>query len=265
MTQRPRAFWSALIGFTLFGAGSATMRAQDSATVNPRAPLLGADTTRMAPFSREYDMFAWIGDSVVSLGSRAIRVDSVVHAGTAAWLIVETRTGAVPAAESLYVSRSMQPVQWTGSVGKARLTVAFGRDSIFGGTTGPGGRQTILLSGGPSLIVSTAMLETLFPLLQWTPYRSDSVQVLVVDHVSSSVIPAELAVIGEDSLDARPAWIVVLRAPARSVLFWIDQETGALLRLQQPLPLNGASMLEYRLRANRDARQPGALPPSVGR
>jgi hypothetical protein len=89
--------------------------------------------------------------------------------------------------------------------------------------------------------------------------------VLVIDHVASSVIPAELAVIGEDSVDARATWIAVLRAPARSVLFWIDQETGAVLRLQHPLPLNGASMLEYRLRANRDARMPGAPPPSVGR
>jgi hypothetical protein len=265
MTPRPWAFWPAIIGLTLFGAGSAAVRAQDSTRSGLRAPLLGADTSRMASFSREYDMFAWIGDSVVSLGTRAIRVDSAMHAGTAAWLIVETRTGAVPAAESLYVSRSVQPVQWTASLGNARLTLAFGRDSIFGGTTGPGGRQTIVLSGGPSLIVSTAMMETLFPLLQWTPYRSDSVQVLVVDHVSSSVIPAELAVIGEDSVDARPAWIVVLRAPARSVLFWIDQETGTLLRLQQPLPLNGASMLEYRLRATPAATSPGAPSPLVGR
>lgn len=258
-----RSAWAAIIGLTAVGAGPATTWAQDSAVVSVPGPLLAADTTRVAPFLREYDMFAWIGDSVVSLGSRTVRLDSAVHAGRPTWLIVETRTGAVPAAESLHVDRSMRPVQWAGSLGSARLTVAFGRDSIFGGTTGPGGRQTIILSGGPSLVVSTAMLESVFPLLQWTPYRSDSVQVLVVDHVSSGVLPAELAVIGEDSVDARAAWIAVLRAPARSVLFWIDQETGTLLRLQQPLPLNGASMLEYRLRAN--PTQPGAPSPSVGR
>ena len=260
-----RSAWSALIALTLFAARSATTWAQDSTVASVTAPLLGADTTRVAPFFREYDMLAWVGDSTVALGSRSIRLASVVHAGIPAWLIVETRTGAVPAAESLDVARSMRPAQWAGSVGNARVTVAFGRDSIFGGTTGPGGRQTIILAGGPSLIVSTAMLEALFPALHWTPYRSDSVQVLVIDHVASSVISAELAVIGEDSVDARAAWIAVLRAPARSVLFWIDQETGAVLRLQHPLPLNGASMLEYRLRANRDARKPGAPPASVGR
>ena len=263
MTPLPRAARLATIGL-LFGAGPATIQAQDATAASGSPPVLGADTSRAAPFLREYDMYAWIGDSVVSIGSRAVRLDSSVHAGTPAWLIVETRTGAVPAAESLYVSRSMRPVQWTGSVGQARLTLAFGRDSIFGGTTGPGGRQTIMLAGGPSLVVSTAMLEALFPLLQWTPYRSDTVQVLIVDHVSSSVIPAELAVIGEDSVAARPAWIVVLRAPARSVLFWIDQETGVLLRLQQPLPLNGASMLEYRLRVP-TAPPPASPPPPVSR
>jgi hypothetical protein len=263
MTRLPRAVWPALVGLILFGAGPATMRAQDS-TAASLSPILGADTSRVASFSREYDMFAWIGDSLVFLGARQVRLDSSVHAGMPAWLIVETRTGAVPAAESLYVSRSMRPVQWTGSVGRARLTVAFGRDSIFGGTTGPGGRQTVMLAGGPSLIVSTAMMEALFPLLAWTPYRSDSVQVLVADHVSGSVIPAELAVIGEDSVAARSAWIVVLRAPARSVLFWVDQETGTLLRLQQPLPLNGASMLEYRLRVPPATPSPSP-PPPVGR
>jgi hypothetical protein len=260
MTPLPRASWSAIIGLVLFGAASASIEAQDSTEVSRPAPLLGADTSRVAHLSREYDMFAWMGDSVVSLGSRAVRLDSALHAGVPAWLVVETRTGAVPAAESLYLDRSMRPIQWTGAVGQARLTVAFGRDSIFGGTTGPGGRQTIMLAGGPSLVVSTAMLEALFPLLHWTPYRSDSVQVLVVDHVSSGVTGAELAVIGEDSVVGRPAWIVVLRAPARSVLFWIDQETGALLRLQQPLPLNGASMLEYRLRV--PPGTPAASPPS---
>lgn len=260
-----RSACSALIALTLLAARSPTTSAQDSAVVTMAAPLLGADTTRLAPFFREYDMLAWVGDSTVSLGSRSIRLESVVHAGMPAWLIVETRTGTVPAAESLYVARSLRPVQWVGSVGHARVTVAFGRDSVFGGTTGPGGRQTIILPGGPALIVSASMLEALFPALHWTPYRSDSVQVLTIDHVSSGVIPAELAVIGEDSVDARATWIVVLRAPARSVLFWIDQETGAVLRLQHPLPLNGASMLEYRLRANREERQTGAPPPTVGR
>ena len=262
MTPLPRAAWSAIIGLTLLVAMVAG--AQDSAVVNAPIRLLGADTTRMVPFQRAYDMFVWVGDSIVPLGSRTVRVDSAVRAGTPSWLIVETRTGAVPAAESLYVDRSLHAVHMTASLGTARLTLAFGRDSIFGGATGPGGRQTIILSGAPPLIVSTAMLEALFPLLHWTPYRSDSVQVLIVDHVSSEVSAAELAVIGEDTVETRPAWIAVLRAPTRSVLFWIDQETGALLRLQQLLPLNGASMLEYRIRITPAATQ--TRPPSpVGR
>lgn len=267
MIPLPRAAWSAPIGLIMLAAASATTSAQDTAAANvPRpGPMLGADTTRIAPFYREYDMLAWIGDSVVPLGVRAVRLDSAIRAGTPSWLIVETRTGVVAAAESLFVAGTMRPVQLSGWLGTARLTLAFGRDSIFGGATGPGGRQTIILAAGPSLVVSPAMLEALFPLMQWTPYRVDSVQVLVADHVSSDVIPAELAVIGEDNVDARETWIVVLRAPARSVLFWVDKETGTLLRLLQPLPLNGASMLEYRRRANPAATMPGALSPPGGR
>lgn len=260
MTAPPRITRSALLGFMLCGAPFAALFPQDS--VVTRQPLLGADTMRILPFQREYAMRAWVGDSTVPLGSRTIRLEPATHGGTPAWLIVETRTGAMPAAESLYVGPDFRPLQWSASLGTARLTLAFGRDSIFGGTTGPGGRQTIIQAGGPALVVSIAMLEALFPAMQWTPYRSDSVAVLVIDHVSSSVIPAELAVIGEDSVDARPAWIVVLRAPARSVLFWVDQQTGTLLRVQQLLPLNGASMLEYRPIA---AQQPGATPPPPSR
>lgn len=260
MMATPRIARSALIGFMLCAGPFAAVFPQDSVTTRP--PLLDADTMRIVLFQRAYSMLAWVGDSTVPLGLRTIRLEPAAHAGRPAWLIVETRTGAVPAAESLYVGPDFRPLQWSASIGAARLTLAFGRDSIFGGTTGPGGRQTIIQAGSASLIVSIAMLEALFPAVQWTPYRSDSVDVLVVDHVSSSVIPAELAVIGEDSVAARPAWIVVLRAPARSVLFWVDQQTGTLLRAQQLLPLNGASMLEYRPIAT--TQLPGAppLPPS---
>lgn len=261
MTAPSRITRSALLGLMLCSAPFAALFPQDSLETRP--PLLGADTTRIVAFQREYSMLAWVGDSTVPLGSRTIRLEPAKHAGKPAWLIVESRTGAVPAAESLYVGSDFRPLQWSASLGTARLTLAFGRDSIFGGTTGPGGRQTVIQAGGPSLIVSIAMLEALFRTMQWTPYRSDSVTVLVVDHVSSTVIPAELAVIGEDSIAGRPAWIAVLRAPARSVLFWVEQQTGTLLRVQQLLPLNGASMLEYR--PITAVQQPGAAPPPPSR
>lgn len=245
---RTRARRSALTGMVLAVALTGAAAAQDTAAVVARPPLLDADTTRLVPFVRDYEMFAWVGDSIVPLGTRTVRLESAAHAANPGWLIVETRTGAVPAVESLHLSRTLRPRQWSATLGHARLALAFSRDSIFGGTTGPGGRQTIIQAGAESLVVSTAMLEALFPAMTWTPYRTDSVAVLVADHVASSVVTAELTVIGEDSVDARAAWIVVLRAPGRSVLFWVDRDTGALLRLQQPLPLNGASMLEYRFR-----------------
>lgn len=252
---------SALLACVVCSTPFLALRSQDSATA--RAPLLGADTTRVMPFQRDYAMLAWVGDSTIPLGARTVRLERATHAGRPAWLVVETRAGAVPSAESLFVGTDFRPLQWSATLGQARLTVAFGRDSIFGGTTGPGGRQTIMQAGGASLIVSVAMLEALFPLLEWTPHRSDIVAVLVVDHVSSSVIPSELAVIGEDTVDRRPAWIVVLRAPARSVLFWVDRETGTSLRVQQLLPLNGASMLEYR--PITPAPHAGAPPSVTGR
>ena len=63
-----------------------------------------------------------------------------------------------------------------------------------------------------------------------------------MDMASGTVIPAELTVIGEeemlvDSVFARAAWIVALRADSRNILFWVDKENGVVHRIQQPLPL----------------------------
>jgi hypothetical protein len=73
------------------------------------------------------------------------------------------------------------------------------------------------------------------------------------------VLPAELVVVGEENLMVdttmqRPAWVVALRwgteSVARSVLYWIDKETGAALRVEQPLPAHVGTLLQFRMRAD---------------
>jgi hypothetical protein len=226
-------------------------RAQDSVTRH----VLPIDTARIQPFRRIYDMVVHTRDSTVVIGQRELSLEPTSYANAPAWRIVETRTGAVPAAETLYVSTAMRPLQWYAAQGAARVGATFVGDTVFGAVSAPSGKQQMIIASRPDLIVSQAMLEVAMPLLPLSPAWSDSAGVLDVTMAGGSVIPSELTVIGEeevrlDSTTARPVWVVALRAEVRTVLLWVDKETGESLRLQQPLPPHVGTLLEYRRRGD---------------
>lgn len=218
------------------------------------------DTTRLVAWERVYEMVVHRGDSAEVIGTRRVSVAPSSLSGVATWLILETRTGAIAAAESLYVSGAFAPMRWTSRLGTAQLTFQFARDSAFGGTTGPGGRQGVIIPVPAELLVSTAMIEALLNAVPLSPEWRDSVSVMRVDHATTDVIPGELVVIGEEYVGP-PAWIVALRAGGRSVLFWVDRQAGMVTRIQQLLPLHVGSMLEYRSVASTPDRTSTTTPP----
>jgi hypothetical protein len=240
-----------LAALTLLGAPSAAA-CQDTTAARP----LALDSTRIVAFRREYQMLAVTGDSVILLGTRTVSASPTQVAGAPAWLVIETRTGAVPAAETLYVSSGGRPMQYSARLGASRLAVAFTRDSMLGAVSTPVGRQNFVSPSPADLMTSPAMLEFLLPALTLTEHRATPVSVLSADNAGSGILRGELAVIGEELVDRpgdagiaqpRPAWIAVVRAPGpRTLLLWVDKQDGAVLRLQQPLPVHSASLLEYR-------------------
>jgi hypothetical protein len=241
---------------TLLLASAHGSGAQDS-TVAVRHPL-PLDTSRVQPFRRTYDILVHTRDSIVVLGQREVVLSAATYAGAPAWLFVETRTGVVPSIESLYVAPSLRPIHWSSALGAARLGVEFVGDSIYGASTAPGGRRNIVLAGRPDLLISGAMAEAFLPLLPLAPAWTDSVGIFAADASTSTILPAELVVVGEenlmvDSTMQRPAWVVALRwgteSVARSVLYWIDKETGAALRIEQPLPAHVGTLLQFRMHA----------------
>lgn len=257
MIRRARGVLAALVVITALARNGT---AQDTASV-PRH-VLPLDVSRLQPFRRSYDILIQSPDSTFVIGQRDVVLTASTYAGAPSWLLVETRSGAVPSVESLYVAPDLRPIHWSSALGAARLGAQFVRDSIYGATSSPVGRQNIVLLGRPDLLASSAMVEALLPLLPLAIGWTDSVGVLAVDLSSSVVLPAELMVIGEedlfvDSMTVRPSWVVALRTEPRYVLFWIDKETGATLRVQHLLPVRGGAVLEYRLRP-----AAAALPPS---
>jgi hypothetical protein len=245
---------------------AAGVRAQDS-TVAARH-VLPLDVAKVQPYRRAFDIIVTTRDSAIVIGQREIALTAAEYSGAPAWLIVETRTGLVPSAESLYVAPDMRPLHWSAALGAARLGAEFVGDSIYGATSGPGGRRNLVLQGGgrPDLLVSTPMIEAILPLLPLTASWVDSAAVLSVDLASSAVIPVELTVIGEedyvvDSATVRSTWVIAVRAGERNVLYWVTKDSAEVLRMQQPLPAHVGQLLEYRIKPGPPATPPAPLPP----
>ena len=192
-------------------------------------------------------------DSGVVIGQRDVSLEAATFAGNPAWRLVETRTGLVPASETLFVASNLRPLNWYSAAREARLGASFVGDTIFGATSTPAGKQSLILAGRPDLLVSQPMIEMLVPLLPLSAEWADSAAVLAVDMTAGYVIPVALSVIGDeqvvlDSTVSRPAWVVTLRADARTILLWVDKESGDIYRVQQPLPAHVGTLLEYRRR-----------------
>jgi hypothetical protein len=198
-------------------------------------------------------------DSGTVVGQREVTLQLGTYAGSPSWRLVEVRTGAAPSAETLYVTPDLRPLLWYAVQREARMGVTFVGDTILGATSAPAGRRNVRVASRPDLLVSQPMIELVLPLLPLSLEWTDSAAVLAVDLAGGTVIPVEISVIGEelvvvDSIVQRPAWVVALRADARTVLMWIDKEDGDVYRMQQPLPAHVGILLEYR-------RRPDAVSP----
>jgi hypothetical protein len=180
------------------------------------------------------------------------------------WVVTETRSGIVPSADSLFLSRTLRPLHWSAVAGAggglAHFGVEFVGDSIYGATTGPTGRQSIAMPGRADLVASGAMLEALLVALPLASGFVDSVAILDVTLSSSSWDPGELAVIGEEDVaidgGQRPCWVVALREEGRQALLWVDKTGGTTLRMQQQLPPDVGGQLDYLLKTDANSIAP---------
>jgi hypothetical protein len=97
------------------------------------------------------------------------------------------------------------------------------------------------------------MIDVVLALLPLAPGWADSAAALQIDATGVHIVPAEIAVVGEeelasDSVTARPAWVVTLRSESAHVLYWVDKTDGSIMRVLEPLPSHAGTDLELRLR-----------------
>ena len=209
-------------------------------------------------------------DSVVSFaGEMQVQISEAQYAGSAGWLLTETRSdGAGGPSDSLVVARAdLRPLHWTAVLGPARLAVEFTPDTIFGVMSSPLGRRNIVLHNRGDLLVNTAAVDAVLGALPLGADWRDSASVMVVDAGGSVTAPAMLAVDGEEHLTV-PAgeydcWIVSLETERGSVRLWVGKEGQGVVRSEQILPHLGGAVLErilLRVEETSPASAAGRLP-----
>lgn len=236
----------ALLALACAAAAGRSAVAQD--TVATARHTLALDLTRVRPFMRSYDMVVYASDSAHVIGQRDVTFAAGTYAGQPVWLLVERRTGLVPAVDSLFLATDMRPIHWSSDLGRSRLAMAFPGDSMFGAVVTPAARRSMILGSRPDLLVSTAMIEALVPLLALTSSWSDSAAVLAVDAGDATVVPAELAIVGSAGDSAHGSWLMSVRTDRGQLQLWIDKATGAVTQVEQTLPEHVGSRLEFRPR-----------------
>lgn len=85
--------------------------------------------------------------------------------------------------------------------------------------------------------------------------REDSVSVLLVDLGRSEIVPAVIAVEGEEDvvtgLGRVHCWVVTLRARAAASRLWVSQSAPVVVRTQQALPGRPGTILQLELTQRR--------------
>src|SRR5205085_11703974 len=106
-------------------------------------------------------------------------------------LLVETRSGdGIPAGDSLYAGVSdLHPLHWDATLGSARLAAEFRGDTVFGGTSAPGGRRSIVAAIPAGTLVNAAMLESILRVLPLQTGWDDSTNTISVVLSGNAVIP----------------------------------------------------------------------------
>ena len=183
------------------------------------------------------------------LGTRTVSVSQTSYAGSPAWLLVETRVGdGIPAADSLVAGIvDLHPIHWSSTLGSARLAAEFRGDTVFGATSAPTGRRSMVAAIPNGTFVSGPMLETVLRLLPLQSGWEDSTGTLSVSLTGNSVLRTRLSVVSEDRVRV-PAgtfdcWVVAVHADPGRGLYWVTKTDPIVVRSVLDVPALGGAQL----------------------
>ena len=243
--DRARNAWLAVV----IGLCTATGAAQAPAT-DTTVRRLRFDATALRPGQYTYEMTVERDVGTTTIGTRVITAARSMYNGTAAWLLLETRsTEGNAGTDTLFADlTALRPIHWSSIQGQARLGAEFRADTAFGATSAPSGRRSMVAVVPTGTFVSSAMLESALRLLPLHAVWEDSATTLSVTLNSNAVLPTRLSVIGDDRVRV-PAgtfecWVVAVHADAGRGLYWVTKRDPMVVRTVIGVPgLGGAQLV----------------------
>jgi hypothetical protein len=203
----------------------------------------------IAPGQFVYETTLERGAGTTVLGTRTVAVSQTAYAGAPAWLLLETRSGdGIPAADSLLAGIvDLHPIHWSSTLGGARLAAEFRGDTVYGATSAPSGRRSMVATVPSGTLISSSMLETVLRLLPLQTGWEDSTGTLSISLNGNSVVPTRLSVVSEESVRV-PAgtfdcWVVAVHADPGRGLYWVTKRDPIVVRSVLDVPTLGGAQL----------------------
>jgi hypothetical protein len=210
---------------------------------------LTLDATLLRPGEFVYETTLERDASSTILGTRTITVARASYFNSSAWLLLEVRSmDALPTVDSLFVDPvGLRPMHWSSTLGQARLAVEFRGDTVYGATSAPTGRRSIVTTIPRGTFVNGAMLDAALRLLPLSSAWEDSASTLSITLGGNSVVPTRLSVIGEDQIRV-PAgtfdcWVVAVHADVSRGLYWVTKRDPMVVRSVLDVPSLGGAQL----------------------
>jgi hypothetical protein len=208
---------------------------------------LRVDATALRPARYSYDLSVTRDGLMESLGTQTIAYTDATYAGTPSWLILEARSGSgISGLDSLMASRdALTPLHWGASTGLARLAAEFTRDTLYGATSSPLGKRSLVAPAPRGVIASEGMLDGLMQLAPIGDRWTADATLLVADLTGTRLVAARLTVEREEEVTVPagtfPSWVVSLRTDSAEKWLWVSKDERMVVKSSQTLPqLNGA-------------------------
>jgi hypothetical protein len=210
-----------------------------------QTPAVDATTLRQARYS--YEVAVTRDGLTQPLGLQTISFADAVYAGAPSWLILEARDGGgIAGLDSVLASRDrLTPLHWGASIGQARLAAEFTRETLYGATSSPLGRRSLVGPAPRTVIASEGMLDGLLQLAPIEYGWTADVTLLVADLTGTRLVAARLMVEREEDVTVPagtfPSWVVSLKTGNSDKWLWVSKEHRFVVKSSQTLAqLNGA-------------------------
>jgi hypothetical protein len=215
-----------------------------------RGQQASVDAAALRPIRLSYEVTLTRDGVAQPLGAQTITFTDATYAGAPSWLILEARDGGgVPALDSIVATRDrLTPLHWGASMGQSRLAAEFTRDSIYGATSSPLGRKSLVGPAPRGVIASEGMLDGLLQVAPIEVGWTANATLLVADLTGTRLLAGRLTAEREEDVTVPagtfPTWVVSLRTGNGEKWLWVSKEHRVVVKSSQALSQLGGGVLD---------------------